>query len=80
MVVPHHIDTNNKSNIHHKNLPIKEPMFNYDNKENHSINYNEFSPNRILGKNDKINHFLDSDSSISSPKLHADFIAQKLEK
>ena len=45
-------------------------MFSFDNKENESINYNEFSPSRIFGKPQneaKINNFLDSDSSVDSP-------------
>lgn len=49
-------------------------LFSFDNnKENQSINYNEFSPSRIMvnrGENVKNQtNFLDSDSSLSSPKL-----------
>lgn len=57
-------------------------QFSFDNKENQSLNYNEFSPSRIHGNyNFKNNNFLDSDSSMSSPKLGPDqLIAQKLEK
>jgi hypothetical protein len=54
--------------------------FSFDHKDNESINFNEFSPSRIIDgapsaigmrkdKNDNnIKNFLDSDSSISSPK------------
>ena len=50
-------------------------MFSFDNKENESINYNEFSPSRIIGKpqNALVNNFLDSDSSdecISQNRTH----------
>lgn len=56
-----------------------DPAFNFENKENHSINYDEFSPSRITdggGVNEGANRrylnpqgittFLDSDSSMSS--------------
>jgi hypothetical protein len=76
-------DTLNQShNIGAKKSIKNQFLFSFDNKENQSINHNEFSPSRIEGKfNFKKNNFLDSDSSISSPKAPPEaIIAHKMEK
>eukprot|EP00347_Sterkiella_histriomuscorum_P007962 403346899 len=78
---------NQSSNLANQTKVKSSFMFSFDNKENESINYNEFSPSRIFGKpqnETKINNFLDSDSSVDSQNQRNNIadqqIAQKLEK
>ncbi len=69
-------DTLNQSHNNTKNLLKNQFLFSFDNKENQSINHNhEFSPARGMqngrhgGYKGNNNNMLDSDSSISSPKI-----------
>jgi hypothetical protein len=76
-IIRHSKKALNKSSYVHGGAGAKvgsdDNVFSFDNKENQSINYNEFSPSRIIGKHGPGgagHNMLDSDSSLSSPQTY----------